>query len=131
MLNITLIAAPAPNKEQINSSQGLVPNKPSKYLPSKTPINIDAAIVTPICEKWVKARNVSLYLDCLPLLCLSSKTDPSSLKEILVAHVIPNLHEHKFELILNHIININIVSSSSVYIPLSTSRFKSFVTNCY
>lgn len=62
MLNNALIAAPTPNKEKINSNQGAVPNKPSKYLPSRTPINTDAAIVIPICENCTKARNVSLLL---------------------------------------------------------------------
>ena len=48
MLNTALIAAPAPSREKVNISQGLVPNKMSRYLPNRTPINTDAAIVTPI-----------------------------------------------------------------------------------
>lgn len=50
MLNKVPIAAPTPKKEKINSNHGEVLNRSSKYLPNKTPINIDAPMVIPICE---------------------------------------------------------------------------------
>jgi hypothetical protein len=51
MLNTNLMAVPAPNKEKTSPSQGAVPSNLSRYLPSKTPINTDAAMVIPIWEK--------------------------------------------------------------------------------
>jgi hypothetical protein len=50
-LNINLMAAPAPNNEKTSPSQGAVPSNISRYLPNKTPINTDAAMVIPIWEK--------------------------------------------------------------------------------
>lgn len=75
--NTALRAAPTPRKEKTNSSQGEVPKKPSRLLPRKTPMNTNAAIVAPTCEKWAKARKKSLFIGDLSLSCRLLKTAPS------------------------------------------------------
>src|SRR5699024_2385690 len=62
--NKDLKAAPIPSKENINKNHGDVPKNASKYLPIITPINIEAAMTTPICKNWAKARIVLLFLSC-------------------------------------------------------------------
>ena len=84
MLNNDLIAAPTPSREKINNNHGEVPKIPSKYLPNITPINTDAAIVTPICEKLAKARKVSLFLVFLSLFGSLLKIASSNFKKMVL-----------------------------------------------